>query len=158
MQTAVKHQVSEISWPKKTFFIKRAVKSIEQLPQFFTESYGAIFGPLGTNDITPTGVPCAIYYSIDEAKNQTDLAAAVPVNNNVPDIQGLEKLAIPASKVITTTHFGPYENMAPAYQEMEKYLAEHDLKKELIIEEYFSDPAKEPDPAKWKTNIYFVVK
>jgi hypothetical protein len=28
----------------------------------------------------------------------------------------------------------------------------------LIVEEYFSDPKKEVDPAKWKTNIYFVIK
>ena len=48
--------------------------------------------------------------------------------------------------------------MQPAYAQMEKYLLEHNLQRELIIEEHFSDPGVVKDPAQWKTNIYFILK
>jgi hypothetical protein len=48
--------------------------------------------------------------------------------------------------------------MQPVYAEMEKYLVDHNLQRQLIMEEYFSDPQLVKDPAKWKTNIYFILK
>ena len=91
-------------------------------------------------------------------KNETNLAAAVPVEGNIPENDEFENIVIPSSKVVTTTHYGSYENMHPAYRALENYLADHGLERLLIIEEYFSDPKKEVDPAKWRTNIYFVIK
>jgi effector-binding domain-containing protein len=48
--------------------------------------------------------------------------------------------------------------MMPAYQELENYLKQKGLIRELYIEEYFSDPEKEKDPAKLRTDIFFAVK
>lgn len=157
METAVKYQVNEINWPEKKFFTQRARLGFDKLKDFFSQSYGAIYGQLGKMGIQPTEMPCAIYYSLDEKKQETDMAAAVPVKTDVPDIKGFERVTIPASKVLTVTHIGPYETMMPAYEALDSYVAEHRLTKSLVIEEYFSDPSVEKDPNKWKTNIYFVI-
>ena len=158
METTTKYDVAEIKWPEKTFIAKRARMSFDMLPVFFKESYGAIYGFLHDHGLHPTDMPCAIYYSIDEHKEESDLAAAVPVESGLPDMKEFEKIVIPSSKVVTTTHYGSYEAMHPAYRVLEKYLADHGLERKLIVEEYFSDPEKEVDPAKWKTNVYFVIK
>jgi effector-binding domain-containing protein len=156
--TTTTYDVKEIRWPEKTFITRRAKIAFEKLHTFFQESYGAIYGFIQQNGLPATEMPCAIYYSIDENKKETDLAAAVPVEGKIAEVKGFEKTVIPSSRVVTTTHYGSYETMHPAYRALEKYLTDHGLTKELIIEEYFSDPEKEKDPAKWKTNIYFIVK
>lgn len=158
METITKYEVKEIAWPEKTFITKRAKISLDKLPAFFTETYGAIYGAIKKTEAKTNEPPCAIYYSVDEVKNETDLAAAIPVTGLKKEIEGFEKITIPESKALTLTYYGSYENMKPAYAELEKYVSEHKLKKEWMIEEYSTDPSMEKDPAKWKTNIYFVVK
>lgn len=158
METTTKYEVKEILWPGKTFITKRAEISFDKLPGFFTESYGAIYEALKKTGVETDEPPCAIYYSVDEAKKETDLAAAVPVHKPVNEIEGFQKLTIPKSKALLVTYYGSYENMGYVYATLEKYVASHKLQKEWMLEEYFSDPAVEKDPAKWKTNIYFIVK
>lgn len=152
------YTISTLNWRERQFLTKRATVPFNKLSDFFKENYGALYGFMGQAGLRPDGMPCAFYYNIDEVKNETDLAAAIAVQGNIPDTGTLEKVILPASKVITTTHIGSYETMVPAYQAMDQYLTDNGLKKELMIEEYLSDPMLEKDPAKWKTNIYFLVK
>lgn len=158
METTTKYEVREIAWREKTFITKRAKISFDKLSTFFTETYGAIYDAIKRNGIVTTEEPYAIYYSVDDAKNETDLAAAVAVPGTVKKIEGFQNVTIPDSKALTITYYGSYENMGPVYAALDKYVAEHGLKKEWMLEEYFSDPAVEKDPARWKTNIYFIVK
>lgn len=158
METITKHEIKETAWPEKTFITKRAKMRIDQLPGFFPGAYGEIYGAIQKSGLQATEPPCAFYYSMDEANKTTDVAAAAPVKGVVPDLPGLERVVLPASKVVTTTHYGPYEKMAEAYGAIQQYLVDHGLKQELVIEEYFSDPQVEKDPEKWKTNIHFLVK
>lgn len=41
---------------------------------------------------------------------------------------------------------------------LERYFKEHNLERTLMVEEYFSDPVLEKDPAEWRTDIHFVLK
>lgn len=158
METIAQYEVKQISWPEKTFIIKRDQVAFDKLSDFFKTNYDAIYGSLQKAGIEATEAPCAVYYAIDEDKQETDLAAAVPVPATAPEVQPFEKLVIPPSTVITTTHYGSYENMHPAYNALEKYLQEHELKRTLMMEQYFSDPLMEKDTSKWKTDIYFIVE
>jgi hypothetical protein len=158
METTVKNSVKEISWPGKTYISSRNALPFDKLSAFFAEKYGAIYGALGRMGIQVCDPPCAIYYSVDEQKMVTDLAAAVPVPEHTADIAGFTTVVVPASKALTITHYGPFEGMTATYALLDKYIAEHALKKTWAIEEYLSDPAVEKDPANWKTNIYFGVE
>lgn len=158
MQTTIRNEVKEIEWPGKTFVTARATIAFNDLTTFFGEKYGAIYGALYKTGLEVTGPPCAIYYSIDETTMETDLAAAVPVSGGVPDIAGFDKVTIPTGKAVYTIHYGPYDSMTATYQLLEKYMAEHDLKRKWIVEEYLSDPAVETDSTNWKTNIYFILE
>jgi len=158
METTAKYKVKENTWPAKTFVTKRARIGFDKLTAFFGESYDAIYGAIQKSGLQVNEPPCAIFYSKDEVKKKADLAAAVPVQGLIPENIEFEKIVIPKSKVLTTTYYGPYENMKPAYEVLEKYMIAHGLKRELIIEEYFSDPAEEKDEGKWKTKIHFIVR
>ena len=158
METLTKNEVKEMTWNEKVFLTKRSNVAFDKLPAFFGEAYSTIYSAIQNQGLSAEGMPFAFYYDIDEFKKETDVAAAVAVNGQVPELTDFKKVVIPKSKVITTTHYGSYESMGPAYEELEKYLKSHSLKKLLMIEEYFSDPTVEKDTSKWKTNIYFIVK
>lgn len=158
METKNNYQIRRSTWPQKTYISQRATVSFEKLPDFFAQHYGAIYNLVQKHGMEASDPPCAFYYSIDETKKETDMAAAVPVKEPVTAIENFQKTTLPASEVISTTHYGSYENMKPAYDAMEKYLGENGLQKELVIEEYFSDPAVDKDPEKWKTDIHFILK
>lgn len=158
METITKYEVKEMAWPEKIFITKRARVPFDKLSIFFGDTYDALYSTIQKVGLTTEGMPCAFYYEVDEYKKETDVAAAVAVTGQVPELKEFNKIMLPKSKVLTITHYGSYENMIPAYEELEKYRKDHALKKELVIEEYFSDPSIEKDPSKWKTNIYFVVK
>ncbi|MBL6448741.1 GyrI-like domain-containing protein [Fulvivirga sp. 29W222] len=154
----VKYDIVEVNWPQKTFITKREKLRFDQLSDFFSKNYKAIYSWIEKNGIETNGVPSAVYFSIDETKQETDLAAAVPVKGELPQSINFEILKTPPAKVITTTHYGSYESIHPAYSALDGYLKNNGLKKELIIEEYYSDPVEEKDTSKWMTKIYFVIK
>lgn len=158
METKQKYKIGEATWPARTFIAKRATLAFDKLKTFFSESYSLILDFIHNTHITQTEPPCAIYYSIDSKKKQADVAAAVPVKGWITEPEEFEKIIMPESRVVTATYYGPYERMKPAYLVIEKYMTEHGLQKDLIIEEYFTDPAMEEDPDRWKTKIHFIVK
>lgn len=153
----VTQNIKMIEWPSRTFITKRAKLNIGALPSFFQQAYGEIYGAVQKNGMQVTEPPCAFYYSIDEGANTTDMAAAVPVKNGVTGLQDLEQVVLPACKVVTTTHIGPYNTMPSTYAAVQQYMNEKGLKHGLIVEEYLSDPMVEKDASKWRTNIHFVV-
>ena len=157
MGNTEKYEVREITWPEKLFITKRAIVAFDDLPAFFADNYRSIYDAIQKEGIDAVGPPCAIYYVVNERKKETDVAAAVPVHESIPEFTEFEKVVIPSGKVLTTTYYGPYENMKAPYSKLEKYLKEHAQKKEFTIEEYHSDPSAQEDPAQWKTVIYFVL-
>lgn len=157
METIEKYEVREISWPERIFIIKRALVPVDKLPDFFAENYRSIYNAVQRQGLAAVGPPCAIYYLVDQRRKQTDVAAAVPVQGNVAEFTEFDKVVVPAGKALATTYYGPYEDMRRPYIELERYLKAHALKKKLTIEEYYSDPSAQEDPAKWKTVIYFVL-
>jgi effector-binding domain-containing protein len=157
METLTEYKVHEIAWPGKTFITKRATINFDRLTDFFRKTYSEIYNGLENIGVLSTEPPCAIFYSIDEAKQETDLCAAIPVNK-VDEIDNFEKVIIPKSKALMVPYYGSYENMVFAYASLEKYVNEHYMQRKWIVEQYFSDPIAENDPSKWKTNIYFIVE
>lgn len=157
MTDLTSHEVREIAWPAKTYVTRRATLAFDKLSEFFRESYDAIYSAINQHDIQITEPPVAIYYSINEAENKTELAAAVPVPEHAPGIVGFEYVHVPVSRAVTITHYGPYDSMPATYAVLGKYMAEHKLQQKWMIEEYLSDPEVEKDASKWKTNIYFVL-
>lgn len=158
METKLKHVLKRVSWPAKQFAIHRETLPFDKLSDFFKKNYDAMYQEISRQGISSTQPPCAFYFRVDETRKEMDLAAAVPVDGVLKPSEAFDVFTLPASDLVTTTHYGSYENMGPAYQEMDEYLQANKLKKGLAIEEYLTDPLIEKDPAKWQTNIYFVIE
>lgn len=158
MEKTSTYQIKEVKWSGKTFIAKRATLPFEKLSGFFAESYKEIYTALNKSGREPADPPFAVYFAVDAQKMVTDLAAAVVIPGSVKVPEGFMQITIPESKALLLTHYGSYDKMTNAYAELDNYLEKHQLKKSWVLEQYFSDPVKEPDPNKWRTDIYYIVK
>ena len=76
---------------------------------------------LNENEIQLAGPPFAKYYSWDP-EGDTDLEAGVPVDTEVECEGGIEFVELPACKVVTSLHVGPYESLGPVYEAIQEYI------------------------------------
>ncbi len=66
---------------------------------------------------------------------------------------------LPGGSVLRTEHIGPFEELPNAYQALAKYVEENGLDAgDTMWEYYWTDPAREPDPSKWRTEIFISIK
>ena len=150
-----RYSVTEIKFPAKTYAAIQKVVSFDQMQSFFAASYGTIMAEMGKRGIKAAGAPCALFYEWDEQYARTNMAAAIPIRSTAKsgDLKIIQLAATPAFVV---DYLGPYQDSAPAHYACDLYLSARGLKqKSPVIEEYLTDPATEPDSAKWLTKIYY---
>lgn len=153
-----KYDVHEMSWDAKVYYGKKDKLAFDKISGFLGETYGKIGEELSKQKMMPVSAPKAIYFSFDEATMVADVAAVMEVKQGTKLEGGLTKFETPAGKVLHIAYYGPYEKSGEAHYAMDAYMKEHNLTQVSVIEEYVTDPMTEKDPAKWLTNIYYIVK
>lgn len=122
------------------------------------ELYPKLMSCILDNEIEMTGPPFARYHSWDP-EGDTEFEVGVPVSKGAECEEGIKLVELPACKVVTALHIGPYESLGPVYEAIQKYIDKKDLKVSgAVWEVYLTDPNAEPDPNKYKTQIYFPVE
>jgi effector-binding domain-containing protein len=153
------YNVVEVKWEEKTYVGKRAMVSTEnnaeKLSAFFMENYPKLFGELGKNKIEPIAPPSAIYFKWEE--KQTDVAAVACVNKGTL-VKGWENFTVPAGKALMVAYYGDDAGSMQAHNTIGDYLKKNNLNQTVVVEEYVTDRETEKDPAKWLTNIYYLLK
>ncbi|MBN2610246.1 MAG: GyrI-like domain-containing protein [Bacteroidales bacterium] len=142
---------------QKTLVIKAEVPTSQVGPKM-GELYGKLFAYMGQKQVSPSGPPFAVYYSFDPEGN-TVFEAGVPVASSIETDGEVKYKEFEAMKVVSTMYVGPYENMMPVYETMQKYVKDYNLKDNgTSWEIYLTDPNAEKDPQKYQTIIWFPVK
>jgi effector-binding domain-containing protein len=60
---------------------------------------------------------------------------------------------------VAAVHGGPYEQLGETYAAMEHWMEQHGLEPGAAPWEYYvTDPAAHPDPAEWRTEIFWPVR
>jgi effector-binding domain-containing protein len=129
---------------------------ISELPQFFQRSYHATMAALQAQGLHPTGPPFAKYYGMPT--DTADVEAGFPASGPVTAADGVIAGTLPGGKVVEAMHVGPYDTMEKTYHEMVAWIGEQGLTpSDVMWETYLSDPQTEPDPATWRTQIFWPV-
>ncbi|NOZ61497.1 MAG: hypothetical protein GXO74_07425 [Calditrichaeota bacterium] len=153
-----KFAVKEVDFPGKTYAIIRKTISFNNIQKFYAESFGKIIAAMQKHGAVMTGAPSGIYFSYDEGKGVTDMAAAIPVSR-VFEEPGIDTYEIPAGKAYKINYYGPYEKIGDAHIAMDFYFHQNSLKQQIpVVEEYVTDPGSEADSSKWLTVIYYFAK
>lgn len=146
--------------PQAIIAIKDSVH-MDDYSSFYEKSYGAIMAYMGRNSIQSTGYPISVTHYWDSA-GASVIEAAMPVAEvlEVPDNEnGMYSRMMEGSQVLKVSHWGPYETVGMSYEALEAYMMENSLEENgPPYEVYITDPASEPDPSKWETQIVWPVK
>lgn len=87
------------------------------------------------------------------------VAVGFPVDGAVVAAGEVEPMELPAGRVVRAVHVGPYEELERTYAELMAWVAAQGLRLAVgMWETYLSDPAAEPDPATWRTEITWPVE
>lgn len=149
--------VTEIEWRPRTYIGKRDTVSFAAMTDFFTEHLGIIYGGIQSAGMTTAGQPSGLYWHWDMENMRAIMAAAIPVDEATKMIAGYDVIEVPAGKALVTDYYGPYEQSAVAHEAIDAYVRDHAMPDAtVVIEEYITDPASEPDASKWHTRITYV--
>lgn len=158
METTLRSPVIKITWPGRSYLIKRAIIPFDGLTAFFGESYGTMYNALNSAGIRPNGMPSAIYFTVDEKAASTDLAAAIPIPDDGKALPGFDRLHVPAGDALKVEYTGAYDTMHGAYAALEEQAKQMGRQPAYMIEEYLNDPGAVADPSQLQTNIIWTLK
>ena len=86
-------------------------------------------------------------------------AAAIPTLEVKKYTDDIESFPVGGGLALVINYFGPYAGSIEAHLALDDYMLEKKLESiPPIIEEYVTDPATEPDTAKWLTKVIYFVK
>lgn len=142
--------------PQPVVSIRTTCKPAEIGP-ILGEILPEVFVYLDRNGIRPVGPPFTRYHGYTE--ENVDLEGGFPVAKPQPGAGRIESGELPGGTVARTIHLGAYEKLPEAHDALHRWIKE--AGKEPVgpqWECYVTDPGKEPDPAKRKTELLWPVK
>jgi effector-binding domain-containing protein len=83
----------------------------------------------------------------------------VPVRRRFAATGRVHPYTLAGGTVAVAQHWGPYEAIGESYDELGRWVSEHGRQPAgPMWEMYWTDPESEPDPAKWRTEIFWPVR
>jgi effector-binding domain-containing protein len=152
------YEVAEEEVPAAYYVSIRKEVSFADVSTFYAENLPKIMEATAKEKLTSAGAPCGLYWTWNEESSLTDMAVAVPVLEEKKLSKDLQVFKIGGSKALVIDYLGDYAKMKEAHMAMDDYMSGNHLRNvPPVIESYITDPATEPDTAKWLTRvIYFV--
>lgn len=153
--------------PDQPYVAIGAAVTMEQLPGL-ADRFGEVFSWLAERGIAPAGPPFFRYKVID-MERQLVVEAGVPVMTAVDGDDLVRPGVLPAGRYATAIHVGPYDGLVGAVWNLLKWANAQGLEWDKSdgedgehwgsrLEIYLTNPAEEPDPAKWETQLAFRLK
>jgi effector-binding domain-containing protein len=138
--------------------------------------FGKVLGPLwaevgawlASRNIKPSGAPIIRYLSTDMA-NKMDIEVGFPVASPVKAAGRVSAVTLPAGRYAVLTYTGSYRGKGlykatvvllewaeQNHITWQKKVIDHVDWWDARFESYLTDPAVEPDPKKWQTELIFL--
>lgn len=139
------------SYDEVKIILKRIVGSIEDLkstiPKLYKDAKSSACGPLIT-----------LYYDY-EYKEELDMAVCLPVKKDI-NSKEYEFSKLESTKVLSTMHIGPYEEIHKAYKALFDYAKANEIELKLPLREiYIKGPGMifKGNPDKYVTEVIFPI-
>jgi AraC-like DNA-binding protein/effector-binding domain-containing protein len=138
--------------------VRRRVKRSE-IAATIGASLGAIFAHAMQHATGTTGHPITRYIEMSPGLVTMEPAMRV-ASHPPPDPAGnVLNQTLPAGLAATTTHMGPYQALHAAYTALEEWMHDNSyVSAGAPWEDYITDPAEQPDPTNWRTDVYWPIR
>ena len=152
--------IETVDRPEMVYVGKRKVVKWKDMQGYFGSTFGAAFPAVSKAGLEMSGAPSGLYYTWDEENKQADLMAGIPVAGGADTkVAGMQTAVVPAGKALFIPYTGGYHGSGKAHEAMDQMMKANGLEfRDVVIEEYVTDPMKEPDSTRWLTNIFYMIK
>jgi AraC family transcriptional regulator len=134
-------------------FIRRRIGSAE-LQNTLGECFGALFGHAQKRGLAIAGFPLARYVST--GPGLWTVEPAVPLVTPAPGEGELQAGFLQAGPVAKGIHGGPYDELPETNVAIERWIEANGYRVDgPPWEWYVTDPAEHPNPADWRTEVYW---
>ncbi len=107
--------------------------------------------------VQTVSAPFSRYHSFNPAA--IDIESGMFVAEPIKPSDRVKASTLPACKAAVAWHLGPYEGLGKSYERVQKWVTENGYESAgAPWEIYWTDPGMEPDPTKWRTQIFQPVK
>ena len=103
-------------------------------------------------------------YRVIDMDGDLQIEVGWPVAAEIPPDDRVGTGTLPAGRYVVGTHVGPYDGLLEANAELQAWAesqgltwAVHGERWDARFESYVSDPLIEPDPARWQTEIVYLL-
>ncbi len=127
-----------------------------ELQLMLSQSFGTLFGHGAKAGLPIAGWPVARYLSV--GPGLWEVEAAMPVATAVSGEGEMQPGMLPEGPVAVGVHAGPYEQLPETYAAIEQWMETNGVKPGgAPWESYVTDPGQHPDPADWKTEVFWPI-
>ena len=130
--------------PRRHVLCQHFSVSMEEMPQTLSGSFTALYSRITEAGVIPAGPPFVIYQSMS-APWQVDVCA--PVATSLAPTPGFDVKELPATRVVSLLHVGPYETIGQAYEIVDAYIKAQSLKPAGPPREIYLSPPNTPSAA-----------
>ena len=142
--------------PAQPVLVVRTTASVREMQSAMGRAFMAVAQYLGELGEAPSGPPFAAYHNQD--MEHLDVEIGFPVSRPLPGKGDIQASEIPGSQQAACTFVGPYTEIAPAYDTLQRWLQERQLEPTGVVYEfYLNDPVVTP-PQELRTQIVFPLK
>jgi effector-binding domain-containing protein len=130
------------------------------------EAFPELFGWLAAQDISAAAPPFIRYLVIDMAA-ELQIELAVPVAAGISGAGRIQPGVLPAGRYVTLRHTGPYDGLVASNAALQQWARQQGVVFDswdtragsawrARAEHYLTNPAAEPDPAKWEVDVAYL--
>ncbi|MET0800665.1 MAG: GyrI-like domain-containing protein [Actinomycetota bacterium] len=134
---------------------------------FIDGSFPELFALLEARGVEPAGPPFLRYNLIDMDR-ELEIETGVPVDAAILGEGRVFSGILPAGRYGSLVYTGDYEGLIDANEALQQWARDRDVewamsetaegdRFESRLEIYLTDPATEPDPARWKTEVAYLL-
>jgi effector-binding domain-containing protein len=130
------------------------------------QTFPELFGWLAERGIEVAAAPFIRYLVID-MQGELEVELGVPADVQAADGGRIRAGILPAGRYVVLRHVGPYDGLVASNAALLDWAREHEVALDSWetdrgtawrsrVEHYLTNPAAEPDPSKWETEIAYL--
>ena len=141
--------------PQPALIVKRRVARAE-IAKTIAEGLGKTYPHALQNGLAIAGRPFVRYS--DVGPGLMTMEVGTPLATPAAGVGDIEAITLPGGPAAVAVHMGPYDKLQETYAAIERWMQQQGVKPGgSPWESYITDPAEHPDPANWRTDVYWPI-
>lgn len=133
---------------------------LDQIKALFDRALPAVVAALSGQGLRPVGPPFAKYIGTPQGPDAiVEVEVGFPVERTIAPVDAVTPGTLPRGPAVRAIHVGPYGTLGQTYDEVLAWMKRKGLEPAKVMwETYLSDPAAQPDPSTWRTEVWWPVE